>query len=116
MRNLFVTLLMLVVSGVAMAQFSPRTPPGSTTRTLNGVVMDAAGNPVSDALVVLKDTKSGAVKTFITGADGSYRFHQLSFNVDYEVRADAGNKHSDTRTLSSFDTRLDAQINLHILH
>ena len=116
MRNLFVTLLMLMVSGAAMTQFGPKTPPTSTTRTLNGVVTDAAGNPVSEALVVLKDTKSGAVKTFITGADGIYRFHQLSFNVDYEVRADAGNKHSDTKTLSSFDTRPDARIDLRILH
>ncbi|MGB8770019.1 MAG: carboxypeptidase-like regulatory domain-containing protein, partial [Candidatus Korobacteraceae bacterium] len=55
-----------------------------TSRTLTGVVLDKSDAPVSNAVVYLKNTKSLAVKTVIAGNDGSYRFPELSPNVDYE--------------------------------
>ena len=55
-----------------------------------------------------------AVKTFIVGQDGSYRFNALSPNVDYEVHAERNGKKSDAKTLSSFDSRKTAYINLKI--
>ena len=50
--------------------------------------------------------------TFITGQDGSYRFNNLSPNIDYEVRAESNGRKSQVKTLSTFDTRKQAHINL----
>lgn len=83
-------------------------------RALTGQVMDQREQPVSGAIVYLKNTKTMAVKTFIAGEDGMYRFNALSPNVDYEVYAEHNGKKSDTKTLSSFDSRKTAYINLKI--
>lgn len=92
----------------------PAADPQVQSRSLNGVVSDKSENPLPNAIVHLKNTKTMAVKTFIAGADGTYRFHALSPNVDYEVHAESNGKASDTKTLSSFDSRADTRINLHI--
>jgi hypothetical protein len=55
-----------------------------------------------------------AVKTFIVGPDGTYRFPALSPNVDYQVFAEYKGSKSDTKTLSSFDSRTNAAINLKV--
>ena len=92
----------------------PTADPQAQSRSLNGYVFDKSENPLPNAIVHLKNTKTLAVKTFIAGQDGAYRFHALSPNVDYEVHAELNGKASDTKTLSSFDTRADARINLRI--
>ena len=84
------------------------------TRSLQGQVMNDADAPVPTAIVYLKNTKTLAVKTFIAEKDGIYRFNALSPNVDYEVYAEKDGKKSDTKTLSSFDSRKQATINLKI--
>ena len=83
-------------------------------RALTGQVMDSRDQPIAGAIVYLKNTKTMAVKTFIVGQDGIYRFNALSPNVDYEVYAEHNDKKSDTKTLSSFDSRKTAYINLKI--
>ena len=83
-------------------------------RTLQGEVMNQMDKPLPGAIVYLKNTKTMAVKTFIAGQDGSYRFNALSPNVDYEVHAEHNGKKSDAKTLSSFDSRQTANINLKI--
>lgn len=79
--------------------------PEDHTRTLNGHVLDRRDDPISKAIVYLKNTRSLAVKTYITEADGSYHFPALSPNVDYEVYAEHHGARSDTKTLSAFDNR-----------
>ncbi len=83
-------------------------------RTLTGEVMNQQGKPLAGAIVFLKNSKTMAVKTFIAGQDGAYRFNALSPNVDYEVYAEHNGKKSDAKTLSSFDSRKTAYINLKI--
>ena len=83
-------------------------------RTLTGAVMNQQEKPLPGAIVYLKNSKTMAVKTFIAGEDGSYRFNALSPNVDYEVHAEHNGKKSDPKTLSSFDSRKTAYINLKI--
>ena len=85
-----------------------------TTRTLTGVVLGKSDAPVSNAVVYLKNMKSLTVKTVIAGNDGSYRFPELSPNVDYEIYAQREGKKSDTKTLSQFDDRQKANIILRI--
>lgn len=85
-----------------------------SSRTLIGFVFDKADKPLPNAIVYIKNTKTLTVRTFIAEGDASYRFHALSPNIDYEVWAEYQGKKSDTKTLSSFDTRPNARINLKV--
>jgi hypothetical protein len=84
----------------------------SNVRSVQGTVRDAADNVVSGAVVQLKNTKTLQIRSFITQKDGAYRFHGLSTSVDYELKADHDGMTSGTRTLSTFDSRRAAVINL----
>jgi len=84
------------------------------TRTLVGTVLTKSDKPLANAIVYLKNTRTLTVKTYIAEKDGSYSFHSLSPNDDYEVHAEWKGSKSDTKTLSSFDSRREARINLHI--
>ncbi|MCC6537245.1 MAG: carboxypeptidase regulatory-like domain-containing protein [Bryobacterales bacterium] len=82
------------------------------TRALAGVVRNEADQLVEGAVVQLKDTKSLKVRSYITKADGVYKFFGLSINADYEIRAEMKDLASEKRTLSVFDSRKQAVINL----
>ncbi|MGA8271748.1 MAG: carboxypeptidase-like regulatory domain-containing protein [Candidatus Sulfotelmatobacter sp.] len=82
-------------------------------RLLSGKVLDPQDNPVVSAVVYLTNTRTHAVKTYIVGQDGSYRFPGLS-TVDYEVYAQFNNHKSDTRSVSQFDDRSQVYIDLKI--
>jgi carboxypeptidase family protein len=84
------------------------------SRTLTGRVLNGQSEPMQKAIVYLKNTKTLAIKTYISEADGSYRFPGLSANVDYEVYAEHEGARSDTKTLSGFDSRKQANITLKI--
>lgn len=107
-RILFVVLTVMLVFSMAAIAADPKSP----TRSLQGVVSNDADAPVERAVVQLKDTKSLQVRSFITKPDGSYHFHGLNPDIDYEVRAEHQGASSDTRTLSGFDSRRTAVINL----
>jgi len=84
------------------------------SRNLTGQVLTPADQPLPSAVVYLKNTKTLAVKSFITENDGGYRFHALAPNVDYEVYAEYQGKKSSTKTVSAFDSRANVTLNLHI--
>jgi hypothetical protein len=84
------------------------------SRNLSGQVLTPSDQPLSSAVVYLKNTKTLAVKSFITENDGGYRFHALAPNVDYEVYAEYQGKKSSTKTVSAFDSRANVTLNLHI--
>jgi len=81
-------------------------------RSVEGTVSDADGRLVEGAVVHLKNTKTLQIRSFITRGEGTYSFHGLSTNVDYELRAEHQGAVSDTRTLSVFDPRRKAVIHL----
>lgn len=82
-------------------------------RLLSGKVLDQQDNPVVGAIVYLTNTRTHAVKTYIVGQDGTYRFPGLS-TVDYEVYAQFDNRKSDSRSVSQFDDRSQVYIDLKI--
>lgn len=86
----------------------------AATRNLVGFVFDKSDKPLPNAIVYIKNTKTLSVRTFIADGEAAYRFHALSPNVDYEVWAEFQGKKSDTKTLSSFDTRPNPRINLKV--
>ena len=81
-------------------------------RTVQGVVTDANGEAVNGAVVQLKNTKSLQIRSFITQDRGAYYFHGLSTDVDYELRADYQGASCGPKTLSTFDSRKLAVMNL----
>lgn len=115
MRRLaLVGVAILLLSACLCAQLfgGKKADDGSGPRSLTGTVVDKSDQPVPSAIVYLKNVRTLAVVTFIAEADGSYRFHNLSPSVDYEVRAESKGRKSAAKTLSSFDTRKQAHINL----
>jgi hypothetical protein len=87
------------------------TTPG---RLLTGKVLDKQDNAVVNAIVYVTDTRTRAVKTYIVGPDGTYRFPALATNVDYEIYAQSSGKTSDTKRMSQFDDRKVVDILLRI--
>jgi hypothetical protein len=60
----------------------------------------------------LKNTKTLQIISFITKDQGNYYFNGLSPDIDFELFAEHEGKVSVTRTLSAFDSRKQAVINL----
>jgi Carboxypeptidase regulatory-like domain len=83
-------------------------------RTVRGVVEDKSENPVSGSVVFLKNMRTNAVRSNYTDDAGSYRFSGLDPNADYEIHAEKEGAKSQTRTVSSFDSRKDIVLNLKI--
>jgi hypothetical protein len=83
-------------------------------RTVRGTVMDRDENPLSSAIVHLKNVRTLTVRTYISDGTGQYRFSGLDPNVDYEIHAEHGNLTSSTRTISSFDTRKEIVVPLKV--
>lgn len=83
-------------------------------RMVSGRVVDSQDQPLHKAVVHLKNTRTLAIKTYITEPDGSYRFSALSPNVDYELYAEYQGEHSDTKTVSAFSNRKQVVVNLKV--
>jgi hypothetical protein len=84
----------------------------STTRTVEGRVTNAANQPVANAVVQLKNTKTLQIRSFITQADGSYHFAGLQTDVEYQVKADHEGVSTSWKTLSVFNSKKTPIINL----
>jgi hypothetical protein len=104
---LFVLMVLLLVC--APAGFAQKN---STTRSVQGSVSNSDDTAVAGAVVQIKNMKTLQVRSFITLEDGTYRFFELSPDVDYELKADYQGAASGSKTLSSFDSRKKAVINL----
>lgn len=72
-------------------------------RMVHGIVKDQKDNPLSGALVNLKNLKTNQVLTFITKTDGKYMFDGLSREQDYEVSASFSGKSTPVKKLSHYD-------------
>jgi Carboxypeptidase regulatory-like domain len=103
--------LLIAVSSVSGALDKKEKTVG---RLLMGKVLDPHDNPVKDAVVYVTNTRTRAVKTYIVGADGTYRFPALSTAVDYEVYAQFNGRKSDTKSVSQFDDRSQVYLDLKV--
>lgn len=114
-RSFFVafTVLMLAVlaANPTVCAAKDKAAPG---RLLTGKVLDKHDNAVVDAVVYLTNTRTHTVTTYIIGPDGTYRFPELSPNVEYELYAQFKGQKSDAKTVSQFDDRKQINIVLRI--
>jgi hypothetical protein len=107
--SLIAGVLLLIIS---LAHAAPDKK-GAQGRLLYGKVLDLQDNPVVNSIVYLTNLRTHAVKTYIVGQDGTYRFPGLS-TVDYEVYAQYNTKKSETKSVSQFDDRSEVYVDLKI--
>lgn len=103
------SLLMICVA----AHAAPDKKDKAQGRLLLGKVLDQQDNPVVGAIVYVTNMRNHAVKTYIVGQEGTYRFPGLS-TVDYEVYAQYNGHKSDTKSVSQFDDRSEVYVDLRI--
>jgi hypothetical protein len=104
----------VLIALAAIANTSPDKKDKAVGRLLFGRVLDPQDNPLPDAVVYLTNTRTRAIKSYIVGADGSYRFPALSTAIDYEVYAQYKGHKSDLKSVSQFDDRSQVYIDLKI--
>jgi hypothetical protein len=109
--SLIASALLLVISAVAHA--APQKNDKAPGRLLSGKVLDPQDNPVLNSVVYLTNMRTHAVKTYIVGQEGTYRFPGLSM-MDYEVYAEYKGHKSDTKSVSQFDDRSEVYVDLRI--
>jgi hypothetical protein len=114
MKKTSIIILAIVLVGLSLNLAYAKKDKDDGGRLLIGKVLDHADNPLPGSVVYLNNTRTQAVKTYIVGDDGSYRFPALSPNIDYMVYAQNKGRKSDTKTLSSFDSRTQVNIVLKI--
>ena len=86
----------------------------TSARTLQGKVLSSSNKALSGAIVYLKDDRTNSIRSFISTADGIYHFGQLSRDTDYQVWARYKDVKSDTKGISSYDSRDKVVINFRI--
>jgi hypothetical protein len=83
----------------------------SNSKIIQGIVKDAADNPVAGAIVQLKNTKSSKVVDFATKDDGKFAFRELPLDADYELLAKRGDIATPVKKVSLYDSRKEVIIN-----
>jgi hypothetical protein len=92
----------------------PKNQKESNTRTIEGTVKDAADNPLRDAIVQLKDTRTSKIVDFATKEDGKFAFRDLPMNINYELVAKRGDVTTPTKKVSVYDTRHSVVLNFQV--
>ena len=107
-------LLLLLLACAASCRTGFAQNMGQAVRVVQGMVQDSSDQLQANAVVYLQDQKSLEVRTYITEADGHYRFGQLSSEVDYQLWAEYKGHKSKTRSISSFDSKKQFNFDLKI--
>jgi hypothetical protein len=107
--SLTVSLLLLMIASAVYGQNNKHE---AQLKTVRGVVVDKSDNPIASSVVFLKNVRTNQVKSYIADHEGNYRFSGLDPNSDYELHAEKEGAKSQTRNVSSFDTRMDIVLNL----
>ena len=75
---------------------------------------DASDNPLADAIVQLKNTKTSNIVNFATKEDGKYVFRDLPMDINYELLAKHNNLSTPVKKISIYDTRKHVIVNFQL--
>jgi hypothetical protein len=89
----------------------PKNTKASKLRTILGTVKDQADNPVSGAIVQIKDLRTSKVVDFATKDDGKFAFRDLRLDVNYELLAKRGDLAAPPKKVTIYDTRNQVILN-----
>lgn len=81
-------------------------------RVVTGAMVDANSTPVAGATVFLKDLKSKNIRSYTTTERGRFRFAQVNMAEDHELWAEKDGKKTPVKTISSWDTRKEFEVEL----
>jgi DeoR/GlpR family transcriptional regulator of sugar metabolism len=112
LKNLIATLVLPVALLLNLASPAACMQNDPGTRSVEGKVYNSAGKIVVGAVVQIKDLKSLQIRSFIAQSDGVYRFLGLSTESEYELSATYAGVSSKPRTLTVFDSRKKAILDL----
>ena len=84
------------------------------TKQVQGKVFGNGDAPLSGAIVYLENSRNNDIKSYITEKDGAYHFAGIAADTDFTVWAAFQGKKSPTKKLSSFDSRKQVYLDLHI--
>jgi hypothetical protein len=110
--TLVVVTMFAMVAASVVAHAQKKSKEELNARTVQGTVVDADDKRVPGAVVQLKDMRTLQVRSFIAQSDGEYHFSGLKPDVDYQLKAVSQGAESGWKTLSVFDDRKTAIINL----
>jgi len=110
--KLFGIMLLLVCAATQPLTFAQSL--AQSVRVVQGNVLNSDSQPLANAVAYLQDQKTLEVRTFITEADGHYRFGQLASDVDYQLWAEFKGRKSKTRAISSFDSKKQFNFDLKV--
>jgi hypothetical protein len=103
-------LVLLVLVAVACIPISAQP----LIRSVQGIVLDREGQPLPRAVVQIEDLSSLQIRSFVTQGDGCYHFFALSGDRYYRLSARYRRVWGRSRTLSAFDSRKLAMVNLKV--
>jgi hypothetical protein len=83
-------------------------------RVVSGYVVDANATPLVGATVFLKNVKTKSIRSYTSAADGKFRFAQVNMVDDQELWAEKDGKKSASKSISSWDTRKEFEVELKI--
>ena len=81
-------------------------------RVVKGVVLAPDSSPVVGATVFIKQQKTKGVRSYTTTERGRFQFAQVNMAEDYDLWAEKDGKKSAVKTVSSWDTRKEFEIEL----
>jgi hypothetical protein len=114
LRRFLAVSVLLAMAGFVFAQRNQDKKEDANLRTIEGVVTDANRAPVPRAIVQLKDMRTLQVRSFVTQPEGNYHFAGLRMDTDYELKASLDDRASDTKRVSSFESRKTVTVNLQL--
>ena len=81
-------------------------------RAVSGRVVDANSAPVAEATVFLKNLKTKSIRSYTADAGGRFRFSQVNMAEDHELWAEKKGRKSAVKTVSSWDSRKEFEVEL----
>jgi hypothetical protein len=112
MSKILLALTVAVCAGALLAQTKKEQREEAALRSVEGTVTTADDTPAAGAVVQLKDMRTLQVRSFIAQEGGTYHFTGLKVDTDYQLKADYNGMSSGWKTLSVFDSRKVAIVNL----
>lgn len=95
----------LALAAASAQLFPKRDKKEDPSRVIEGTVMSPEDQPVTGAVVQLKNQRTLQVRSYITKEGGKFGFYGLDPNTDFAVRAEADGLSSPWRTVSVFASR-----------